>query len=47
MFLTKKVPTCEQWLKKEFDSGYDKHSLTLRQQMLKQVKKAEDKERWH
>jgi hypothetical protein len=29
MFLTKKVPLCEQWLKQEYDRGYDKHSLGL------------------
>ena len=47
MFLTKKVALCEQWLKSEYDKGYDKHSLLLKQAMTKQVKKAESKELWH
>ena len=47
MFLTKKVPLCEQWLKQEYDKGYDKHNLTLYQAMVKQVKKQEKKEMWH
>ena len=47
MFLTKKVALCEQWLKMEYDKGYDKHALTLKQAMTRQVKKAEAKELWH
>lgn len=47
MFLTKKVAACEQWLKKEFDPGYDKHSLVVERVLHKARKKAEDKEMEH
>ena len=47
MFLTKKVPLCEQWLKSEYDRGYDNHNLTMYHAMTKHVKKQERKEMWH
>lgn len=44
MFLMKKVPQYEQWLKKEFEGqGYDKQSMTLERVLLKEKKRAEDK----
>ena len=47
MFLTKKVPAFEQFLKKEFDMAYDKSQLVL-DKALKQMKdKCELKEHEH
>jgi hypothetical protein len=46
MFLTKKIPSCEQWLKRQYDSIYDKH-LFVENVLKKARRKAEDKEAEH
>jgi hypothetical protein len=48
MFLTKRAPQCEQWLKREAESmGYDKHSMLIERALYRAKRKAEDKERDH
>ena len=44
MFLTKRLPECEQWLKREVDKQYENQFLTLEKSLSKASKKAEDKE---
>lgn len=44
MFLTKKVPMFEQFLKKEYDRSYEKEKLRLKQRLLEKKEKSEQKE---
>lgn len=44
MFLTKKVPEYEQWLKKEYSEGYDAAKLKLEKTLLEKKTKHELKE---
>ena len=45
MFLTKKVPLFEQFLKKEFDEVFDKHNMRLAKHMQQKKERSERKEK--